>query len=42
MPIDNFERDNKYLNEQLSQETARNEQLLNERTDLVFSNQELT
>ena len=39
---DNFERDNKYLNDQLSQETARNEQLVNERTDLVLSNQELT
>ena len=38
----NFERDNKYLNDQLSQETARNEQLVNERTDLVLSNQELT
>ncbi|MBP5344271.1 MAG: hypothetical protein J6Y85_04285 [Alphaproteobacteria bacterium] len=39
---DNFMRDNKYLNDQLSQETARNEQLVNERTDLVLSNQELT
>ena len=39
---DNFERDNKYLNDQLSQETARNKQLVNERTDLVLSNQELT
>ena len=39
---DNFERDNKYLNEQLQGEIAHNEQLLNERTDLVFSNQELT
>ena len=39
---DNFERDNEYLNQQLSLETAHNEQLLNERTDLVFSNGELT
>ena len=39
---DNFERDNKYLNEQLQGEIAHTEQLLNERTDLVFSNQELT
>ena len=39
---DNFERDNKYLNDQLSQETARIKQLINERTDLVLSNQELT
>ena len=39
---DNFERDNKYLNEQLQGEIAHTEQLLNERTDLVFSNQALT
>ena len=39
---DNFMRDNKYLKDQLAQETARNEQLVNERTDLVLFNQELT
>ncbi|MBR6412238.1 MAG: helix-turn-helix domain-containing protein [Alphaproteobacteria bacterium] len=39
---DNFQRDNKYLNQQLEQETAYKEQLLNENTDLVLSNAELT
>ena len=39
---DNFQRDNKYLNEQLQNEIAHSEQLLNERTDLVLSNAELT
>ena len=39
---DNFERENKYLNEQLSMENAHKEQLLNENTDLVLSNRELT
>ena len=39
---DNFMRDNKYLNQQLEQETAHKEQLLNERTDLVLSNDQLT
>ena len=39
---DNFQRDNKYLNEQLAQETAHKEQLLNENTELIWSNQELT
>lgn len=39
---DNFERDNKYLNEQLSMETAHCEQLSNQNTELVLSNAELT
>ena len=39
---DNFMRDNKYLNEQLSFETAQKERLLNEKTDLSLTNQELT
>ena len=39
---DNFMRDNKYLKDQLAQETAYKEQLLNERSDLVLSNGELT
>ena len=39
---DNFERENKYLNEQLSYETAHNETLLHENTELVLSNAELT
>ena len=39
---DNFERDNVYLNEQLSIETAHAEQLSNQNTELVLSNAELT
>lgn len=39
---DNFERENKYLNEQLSYETAHCEQLSNQKTELVLSNAELT
>ena len=39
---DNFERENKYLNEQLSIETAHAEQLTNQNTELVLSNAELT
>ena len=39
---DNFQRDNEYLTQQLKQETAHKEQLLNENTDLVLSNRELT
>ena len=39
---DNFERENKYLNEQLSMENAHVEQLSNQNTDLVLSNAELT
>ena len=39
---DNFERENKYLNEQLSMENAHAEQLSNQNTDLVLSNAELT
>ena len=39
---DNFERENKYLNEQLSMENAHVEQLSNQNTELVLSNAELT
>ena len=39
---DNYERDNQYLNEQLTYETACNETLLHENTKLVLSNSELT
>ena len=39
---DNFERENKYLNEQLSMENAHCEQLSNQNTELVLSNAELT
>ena len=39
---DNFERENKYLNEQLSMETSHIEQLSNQNTELVLSNAELT
>ena len=39
---DNFERDNKYLNQQLSYETAQGKRLLNENTDLMLSNDKLT
>ena len=39
---DNFQRDNKYLNQQLAQETAYKEQLIHKNTDLVLSNGELT
>ena len=39
---DNFERENKYLNEQLSMETSHCEQLSNQNTELVLSNAELT
>ena len=39
---DNFERENKYLNEQLSMETSHVEQLSNQNTELVLSNAELT
>ena len=39
---DDFARDNKYLKDQLAQEIAHKEQLLNERSDLVLSNGELT
>ncbi len=39
---DNFERENKYLNEQLSMENAHVEQLTNQNTELVLSNAELT
>jgi len=39
---DNYERDNRYLNEQLSIETAHAEQLTNQNTELVLSNAELT
>ena len=39
---DNFERENKYLNEQLSMESAHVEQLSNQNTELVLSNAELT
>ena len=39
---DNFERENKYLNEQLSMKIAYSEQLSNQKTKLVLSNAELT
>ena len=39
---DNFERENKYLNEQLSMGNAHVEQLSNQNTELVLSNAELT
>ena len=39
---DNFERENKYLNKQLSMETSHVEQLSNQNTELVLSNAELT
>ena len=39
---DNFERENKYLNDQLSMENAHCEQLSNQNTELVLSNAELT
>ena len=39
---DNFERENEYLNEQLSMENAHCEQLSNQNTELVLSNAELT
>ena len=39
---DNFERENKYLYEQLSMENAHVEQLSNQNTELVLSNAELT
>ena len=39
---DNFERENKYLNEQLSMENAHCEQLSSQNTELVLSNAELT
>lgn len=39
---DNFERENKYLNKQLSMETSHVEQLTNQNTELVLSNAELT
>ena len=39
---DNCERENKYLNEQLSMENAHCEQLSNQNTELVLSNAELT
>ena len=39
---DNFERENKYLNEQLSIENEHVEQLSNQNTELVLSNAELT
>ena len=39
---DNFERENKYLNEQLSMENAHCEQLSNQNIELVLSNAELT
>ena len=39
---DNFERENRYLNDQLSMETAHVEQLSNQNTELVLSNAELT
>ncbi|MBR6412667.1 MAG: hypothetical protein IKS41_05875 [Alphaproteobacteria bacterium] len=39
---DCFERDNKYLNEQLKYETAQGKRLLTENTDLVLSNDKLT
>ena len=39
---DNYERDNRYLNEQLSIESAHAEQLINQNTELVLSNAELT
>ena len=39
---DNYERDNRYLNEQLSMENAHVEQLTNQNTELVLSNAELT
>ena len=39
---DNFERENKYLNEQLAMENAHCEQLSNQNTELVLSNAELT
>lgn len=39
---DNFERENKYLNEQLSMETSHVEKLTNQNTELVLSNAELT
>ena len=39
---DNFERENKYLNEQLSMKSAHCEQLSSQKTELVLSNAELT
>lgn len=39
---DNFERDNKYLNEQLAEEKAYKERYSQENTELIWSNQELT
>ncbi len=39
---DNFQRDNKYLNEQLAQEIAYKERYSQENTELIWSNQELT
>ena len=39
---DNYKRDNQYLNEQLSIETAHAEQLFHQNTELVLSNSELT
>lgn len=39
---DNYERDNQYLNEQLSYETAHAEQLSHQNTELILTNSELT
>ena len=39
---DNYERQNVYLNKQLSYEIAHSEQLSNQNTELVLSNSELT
>ena len=39
---DNFERDNKYLTQQLAEEKAYKERYSQENTELILSNQELT
>ena len=39
---DNFERDNKYLTQQLAEEKAYKERYSQENTELIWSNQELT